>query len=90
MADPGQSNPGQASAISQRDGPMLVLAGPGSGKTYTITQRIRCLIEEGGAEPESILVITFTRAAADEMKRRFLRLTEGKIYPENFRTFQPV
>ena len=90
MADPGQSNPGQASAISHRDGPMLVLAGPGSGKTYTITQRIRCLIEEGGAEPESILVITFTRAAADEMKSRFFRLTEGKFYPVNFGTFHAV
>ena len=61
------ANPGQAEAIAHRDGPMLVLAGPGSGKTYTITQRVRCLIEEGGAEPDSILVITFTRAAADEM-----------------------
>ena len=85
-----ETNPGQAKAIAHRDGPMLVLAGPGSGKTYTITQRIRCLIEEGGAEPESILVITFTRAAADEMKGRFLRLTEGKFYPVNFGTFHAV
>ena len=98
MADPlpkgtgpsAETNPGQAKAIAHRDGPMLVLAGPGSGKTYTITQRIRCLIEEGGAEPESILVITFTRAAADEMKGRFLRLTEGKFYPVNFGTFHAV
>ena len=73
------SNPGQAEAIAHRDGPMLVLAGPGSGKTYTITQRIRCLIEEGGTHPDSILVITFTRAAAEEMKGRFLRLTDGKF-----------
>lgn len=83
-------NPGQAEAIAHRDGPMLVLAGPGSGKTYTVTQRIRCLIEEGGAEPSSILVITFTRAAADEMKGRFTRLTEGKFYPVNFGTFHAV
>ncbi|HJD32152.1 MAG TPA: UvrD-helicase domain-containing protein, partial [Candidatus Eisenbergiella stercorigallinarum] len=84
------ANPGQAEAIAHRDGPMLVLAGPGSGKTYTITQRVRCLIEEGGAEPDSILVITFTRAAADEMKGRFLRLTEGKFYPVNFGTFHAI
>ena len=84
------SNPGQAEAIAHRDGPMLVLAGPGSGKTYTITQRIRCLIEEGGVQPDSILVITFTRAAAEEMKGRFFRLTEGKFYPVNFGTFHAV
>ena len=84
------SNPGQAEAIAHRDGPMLVLAGPGSGKTYTITQRIRCLIEEGGVQPDSILVITFTRAAAEEMKGRFFRLTEGKFYPVNFGTFHAI
>ena len=84
------SNPGQAEAIAHRDGAMLVLAGPGSGKTYTITQRIRCLIEEGGVEADSILVITFTRAAAEEMKGRFFRLTEGKFYPVNFGTFHAI
>ncbi len=85
-----RDNPGQLAAISHGAGPLLVLAGPGSGKTYTITQRIRCLIEEKGAEPSSILVITFTKAAAGEMKERFTRLTEGKNYQVNFGTFHAV
>lgn len=90
QAPPTGSNPGQLSAIGHGTGPLLVLAGPGSGKTYTITQRIRCLIEEKGAEPSSILVITFTKAAAGEMKERFARLTEGKNYQVNFGTFHAV
>lgn len=69
---------------------MLVLAGPGSGKTYVITRRIRHLIEKGGIEPSEILVITFTKAAALEMKERFEKLCEGKFYPVNFGTFHAV
>ena len=58
-------NEAQSKAISHGEGPMLVLAGPGSGKTLVITQRIRYLIEEYKADPGQILVITFTKAAAD-------------------------
>ena len=65
----------QQRAVSHKDGPMLVLAGPGSGKTTVITQRTRHLIETYRINPSEILVITFTKAAAREMKERFLRLT---------------
>ncbi len=83
-------NQGQETAICHRTGPLLVLAGPGSGKTYTITRRVRRLIEEDGVAPDSILVITFTRAAAGEMKQRFVRLTDGKHYPVTFGTFHAI
>ena len=75
-----QSNPAQTEAIRHKDGPMLVLAGPGSGKTYVITNRVKYLIEEHLVPPEEILVITFSRMAAKEMKERFDRLTD-KAYP---------
>jgi len=55
------------------DGPMLVLAGPGSGKTLTITNRVSHLINGVNINPANILVITFTKAAAMEMKERFMR-----------------
>ena len=66
-------NQAQMMALEHRDGPMMVLAGPGSGKTTVITHRIKRLLE-AGVDPSGILVITFTRAAATEMKERFLRL----------------
>lgn len=70
---PKQSeNISQSMAISHFRGPALVLAGPGSGKTFTITKRIQALITEYKVAPEHILVVTFTRAAAAEMKERFL------------------
>ena len=49
----------------------MVLAGPGSGKTLVITYRVKWLIENAGVHPSNILVITFTRAAAEEMRKRF-------------------
>ncbi len=62
-------HPNQIHAISHGAGPMLVLAGPGSGKTTVIIQRIRRLTEKMGVSPYRILVITFTKAAAaDENK----------------------
>ena len=77
-------------AVSHKDGPALVLAGPGSGKTLVITHRIKKLIEEYGAAPERILVITFTRAAAMEMKTRFEALMGGRHLPVSFGTFHSV
>ena len=71
-------------------GPMLVLAGPGSGKTFVITRRILHLIKQHHVSPESILVITFTRAAALEMKARFLSLCDGEFLPVQFGTFHAV
>lgn len=83
-------NPSQREAIQHKDGPMLVLAGPGSGKTLVITERTKHLIKEYGINPANILVVTFTKAAAMEMKERFCRLMEGKTYPVTFGTFHAV
>ena len=67
----------QTQAIMHKDGPMMVLAGPGSGKTTVITHRIQYLTKESGIDPGDILVITFTRAAAEEMRERYEALTGG-------------
>lgn len=83
-------NKSQASAISHRDGAMLVLAGPGSGKTAVITQRTKTLITEYDVNPSNILVITFTKAAAMEMKERFLKLTGESVSKVTFGTFHAV
>ena len=80
----------QLEAIHHKDGPALILAGPGSGKTAVITERTRQLIAEYGVNPSNILVITFTRAAAGEMRERFFRLMGGNKYPVTFGTFHAV
>lgn len=67
-------HPNQIYAISHGTGPMLVLAGPGSGKTTVIIRRIRRLTEKMGVSPHRILVITFTKAAAEQMKTRYAAL----------------
>lgn len=72
----------QKRAIQHGAGPMMVLAGPGSGKTFVLTQRIACLIREHHIEPSEILVITFTRAAAGEMQQRFLKLCSEDSPPQ--------
>lgn len=66
----------QKKAVEYGKGPLLVLAGPGSGKTLVITHRVRYLIEHYQAAPENILVVSFSRAAAMEMRKRFLELTQ--------------
>lgn len=83
-------NESQQKAIRHKDGPMLVLAGPGSGKTAVITQRTIQLIEHYRVDPANILVITFTRAAAQEMKQRFLAATEQEKTKVTFGTFHAV
>lgn len=80
----------QLQAIRHQSGPMMVLAGPGSGKTTVITHRVRFLVEQCQVEPGSILVITFTRAAADEMKLRFQVLMEGRRPAVSFGTFHAI
>lgn len=82
-------SPAQQEAICFGAGTMLVLAGPGSGKTAVITQRIRYLVEERHITPSDILTITFTKAAALEMKRRACQICRGA---ENavFGTFHSV
>ncbi len=71
-------------------GPMLVLAGPGSGKTHLLVERIKLMIEEHHIAPEHILVITFSKKAAEEMQDRFNRNTDPDHYPVTFGTFHAV
>ena len=68
----------QHQAITHGAGPAIVLAGPGSGKTLVITQRVRYLIEAYHVRPQEILVITFTKAAAQEMQSRFQALSRQR------------
>lgn len=90
MPDFSGLNPAQIRAVLHPGGPALVLAGPGSGKTFLIINRIRYLTECCQAAPESILVITFTRAAARSMQRRFTDAVGGRILPVTFGTFHAV
>ncbi len=80
----------QQAAVRHRDGPAMVLAGPGSGKTTVLTGRLRFLIVEEHIDPSSILVITFSRAAAREMQERFLLQMDRQHLPVNFGTFHAV
>jgi DNA helicase-2/ATP-dependent DNA helicase PcrA len=67
-------NPSQLEAVTHDGGPLLIIAGAGSGKTRVLTHRIAHLVEERGVSPFEILAITFTNKAADEMKSRVERL----------------
>ena len=82
--------PNQEEAIRHADGPAMVLAGPGSGKTFVTVHRIRRLITSQGVDPAHILVITFTKAAAMEMQERFFRLMGKENVPVQFGTFHAV
>lgn len=83
-------NHAQKKAVQHKDGPMLVLAGPGSGKTLVITERTKYLIGQHQIPEEGILVITFTRAAAGEMKERFLSLVGSRSTGVSFGTFHSI
>lgn len=75
-----QLNPAQQEAVTFGEGPLLILAGPGSGKTRALTYKAAYLIKEKGVNPNEILLVTFTNRAADEMKDRLKKLI-GEIPP---------
>ena len=70
MFDFGNANEGQRQAITATDGPVLITAGPGTGKTFTLVQRAIYLIQEKGVRPEAIMMATFTEKAAKELITR--------------------
>ncbi len=82
-------NPSQLQAATHGEGPALVLAGPGSGKTTVIVRRILYLIREKQIPPEEILVVTFTKDAALSMQQRFVQQAR-QHYPVNFGTFHSI
>ena len=85
-----QFNEAQIQAIQHNKGPCMVIAGPGSGKTTVLTHRVRYLIDRCGVKPSDILVITFTKAAAEQMKFKFKGLSEGRSSAVTFGTFHAV
>jgi DNA helicase-2/ATP-dependent DNA helicase PcrA len=83
-------NPPQQEAVTHVDGPLLILAGAGSGKTTVITRRIAWLIEEVGVRPGSILAMTFTNKAAGEMAERVQKLVSveaNQLWVSTFHSF---
>ena len=85
-----QLNHAQKEAIAHKEGPCMVLAGPGSGKTLTIAKRIEYLIMNYKVRPEEILVLTFTKYAAKSMKQRFAKVMKQQVSAVTFGTFHGV
>ena len=85
-----QLNDAQKQAVEAPDGPLLIIAGAGSGKTRTLTYRIAYLIKNKKALPSQILAVTFTNKAAREMKARLEKLIGNKILPLWIGTFHSV
>ena len=83
-------NEEQVAAAAKTEGPALILAGAGSGKTRTITYKIAHLISSKGVDPRRILAVTFTNKAAREMKMRIQQILEGKVNLEWMGTFHSI
>ncbi len=80
-------NESQSSAVKQIDGPLLILAGAGSGKTKTITSRLAYLLDVVGIAPNNTLTLTFTNKAAKEMRERAFSMIKPTSYPPLLCTF---
>ena len=88
MFDFGNANDAQKLAISSSNGAVLITAGPGTGKTFTLVQRAIYLIQECGVKPEQILMATFTEKAAKELVTRITNeLAVRNIYVNGLRIF---
>ena len=85
-----QLNKTQRAAVEANDGPVLIFAGAGSGKTRVLTHKMSYLIQEEHYKPENILSVTFTNKAAKEMKERVMKLLKKDELPITIGTFHSV